>query len=143
MNYKLFTDGGARGNPGPAAGAILFDEDDHLIWFDSRYLGKTTNNKAEYQAVLLGMKNFQKAIASGDNDTNTKLTCYLDSELIVKQFNGEYKIKDQSLKSIYENVKKYIAGFEVEFIHVYREKNKFADKLVNISLDAANEKSED
>ena len=140
MTYKLFTDGGARGNPGPAAaGAILFDEQDHLIWFDSKYLGHTTNNKAEYQAILHGIKGFKKSI-DDLHDTNIKLTCYLDSELIVKQLNGEYKIKDSTLKTIYERVMEQVTGFEVEFIHIYREKNKFADKLVNICLDAANEK---
>lgn len=137
MTYKLYTDGGARGNPGPAAaGAILFDENDQLVWFESIYLGNTTNNYAEYEAILIGLKYFTKTFNSSN-----KIICHLDSELIVKQLNGEYKVKNQDLKLKFDKVKSLIEEYNVEFVHVYRELNKFADKLVNISMDAANEKS--
>ena len=137
MTYKLYTDGGARGNPGPAAvGIILFDEEDKLVWIESCYLGNTTNNYAEYQAILLGLKYCIKHI-----DKKHTIMCHLDSELIVKQLNGEYKVKNKALLSINNEVKDLVAERHVIFKHVFREFNKFADKLVNISLDAANEKS--
>jgi len=137
MIYKLFTDGGARGNPGPAGiGAILFARNEKLIWFESKYIGKSTNNQAEYKAILMGIECF---VDNETIDTDTKLICYLDSELIVKQMNGQYKIKDAKLKRIHEQIQDLIHELDIEFVHIYREKNKFADKLVNISLDARDE----
>lgn len=133
MNYKLFTDGGARGNPGPAGiGAVLFDENDKLIWLEGKYVGKVTNNVAEYMAILEGLKYFKKFYET----ENCALVCYLDSELIVKQLNGEYKVKNEGLKPYFSKIQDLILRLDVTFEHVYREKNKFADKLVNISLDA-------
>lgn len=141
MKYKLFTDGGARGNPGPAGiGLILFNEDNGLLAFEGKYIGMATNNIAEYQAILLGIKIFKKYLLV-HSDTDPVLECYLDSELIVKQMKGEYKVKDAGLKTIYSKVQENIQGMNVTFSHVRREKNKFADKLVNISLDAANAES--
>ncbi|MBD3280409.1 reverse transcriptase-like protein [Candidatus Dojkabacteria bacterium] len=131
--YNLFTDGGARGNPGPAGiGAILFDENDKLVWFDSEYIGESTNNEAEYKAILEGLTYFKKFFGS----KKITLKCYLDSELIVKQLNGEYKVKNENLKMSYNEIQSLINDLDLTFEHVYREKNKFADKLVNISLDA-------
>lgn len=130
MTLKLFTDGGARGNPGPAGiGAILF-EDDKLIWFESEYIGKATNNYAEYKAILLGLQKTLKIYPDAE------IICHLDSELVVKQLNGEYKVKNKPLKILNDKIQDLIVGKTIIFKHVYREDNKFADKLVNISLDA-------
>jgi len=129
----LFTDGGARGNPGPAAfGAILYDEEMQLIDLDGGFEGHATNNFAEYSGLLLGMK---LAVKKGI----TELTCNLDSELVVRQLNGQYKIKDENIKSFYSKIKKYFVNFEkLEFHHIPRSENKYADKLVNIILDTRN-----
>lgn len=137
MNYKLYTDGGSRGNPGPAGiGFILFDSDDNLIWSESKYLGKATNNMAEYKALEEGLNYVFKKVQDVE-----VLTCYLDSELVVKQLNGEYKVKNQDLKPLFDKISVLIDSKRVKFNHVYRENNKFADKLVNISIDAAHEQT--
>lgn len=129
----LFTDGGARGNPGPAAfSAILYDEEMQLIDLDGGFEGHATNNFAEYSGLLLGMKLAAK-------NGITELTCNLDSELVVKQLNGQYKIKDENIKSFYSKIEKYFVNFEkLEVHHIPRSENKYADKLVNIILDTRN-----
>ncbi len=129
--FSLFTDGGARGNPGPAAsGFVIFNEQQQLVQLDSVYLGEATNNLAEYEGLLMGLK-------AAKNNYIKKLKCYLDSELIVMQVNGAYRVKQPQLKEKWEQVKALTEFFEeIKFIHVRREKNKFADKLVNIALDA-------
>lgn len=131
MVAYLFTDGGSRGNPGPAGIAcILLNEAKQLIGFDGKYIDTTTNNQAEYQALELGLKLAAKAGV-------TELHCFLDSELVVKQLKGEYKIKDAGIKSNKQKIDELIKAFgKIDFKHVPREQNKFADKLVNIILDA-------
>lgn len=129
----LFTDGGARGNPGPAAfSAILYDEEMQLIDLDGGFEGHATNNFAEYSGLLLGMKLAAK-------NGITELTCNLDSELVVKQLNGQYKIKDENIKSFYSKIEKCFVNFKkLEVHHIPRSENKYADKLVNIILDTRN-----
>ncbi len=129
--HKLFTDGGARGNPGPAAtGVFIFDEKDALITFEGEYLGKATNNEAEYKALILGLENANKFGIK-------EIDCYLDSELVVKQLNGEYKVKQEHLKILKEQVQDLVFLFEkIAIHHVPREENKHADKMVNIILDS-------
>lgn len=131
MKVKIFSDGGARGNPGPAAaGVFLFDKDDKLLDFDGKYLGETTNNQAEYRAIILGL---QLASRKGA----TEILYYVDSELAVKQLNGEYKVKNEEIRKVKEEVDKWVEKFDkVTFFHVEREKNKFADKLLNLITDA-------
>ncbi len=130
MSLKLFSDGGARGNPGPSGiGFILFDNNNNLLWFESKYIGEATNNIAEYMALFEGLKYVHK------NHPNEELICHLDSELVVKQLNGEYKIKNEGLKPLFSDIKKLVTS-KTKFVHIERAKNKFADKLVNISLDA-------
>lgn len=129
--YQLFTDGGARGNPGKAAfGCVLFDNDLKLVDFDAKYLGRMTNNQSEYEAILAGLQLAQTHKVE-------KVKCFLDSELIVKQINGEYKVRNGNIKHLFEKLKLQIDDFEeVSFHHIRREQNSFADKLVNIILDA-------
>lgn len=126
----LYTDGGARGNPGPAGfGALLFSEDHKLIDFTGGYEAHATNNFAEYSALLIGLKLAQKKGV-------TNLECRLDSELVVKQLKGEYKIKDENIKNFYKKINELIIDFKsISFKHIPREDNKHADRMVNIILD--------
>ncbi|GIW69383.1 MAG: ribonuclease HI [Patescibacteria group bacterium] len=130
MTYQLNTDGGARGNPGPAGiGIVIRNERKEKIYEMGVYIGETTNNQAEYTAVLEGLKAaIERKIAN--------LICYLDSELIVKQLNREYKVKNAGLKPLFQKVAELAEKFEhIEFKHVPREKNTDADLLVNKALD--------
>lgn len=128
--YTLFTDGGARGNPGPGAiGVVLKNEAGEIVYEASQYIGPSTNNEAEYKALIHGLE------VAKDKNPGT-LACFLDSELVVKQLNGEYRVKNDKLKMLFDNVKKL--QFEIpniSFNHVLRKKNKEADKLVNTALD--------
>lgn len=125
----LFSDGGARGNPGPAGiGFILKISKSKPIEF-GEYVGKATNNQAEYLAIKGGLERALKEKVS-------ELACFLDSELVVKQLNGEYRVKNHGLRPIFEEVKELAGKFdEVTFSHVRREKNKEADRMVNEAID--------
>lgn len=130
----LFSDGGARGNPGPAAigGVIMRDgtEDGEVLEEFSSYIGRATNNQAEYQALLAGLDRARK-------HTDEAVVCVLDSELLVKQLTGEYRIKSPELKKLAHQVKHLEESFaSVSYRHTYREGNKRADALVNEALDA-------
>ncbi len=126
----LFTDGGSRGNPGPAAiGAVVYSSEGDVKETISRYIGETTNNQAEYQALFAGLQACQ---VQGAEEIN----CYLDSELLVRQLNGQYKVKDPGLTEQYHKVQNELRKFnKVTFTHVPREKNKLADQMVNEALD--------
>lgn len=130
----IHTDGGSRGNPGPAASAFVVEKDGEIVFEDSLFLGMATNNFAEYKAVTLALewiiKNVKKEGSEG-------VEFLLDSELVVKQINGLYKVKDENLKKMFLIIKTNIreSGLEVSFKHVRREQNKEADRLVNVELD--------
>ncbi len=126
----IHSDGGSRGNPGPsAAGFIIMDSNEHIIAEGGAYLGVTTNNQAEYQAVYLAL---QKAAEMEVKKIDFKL----DSDLVVKQMNGVYKIKNRDLWPIHERIKELLKEFEkVTFSHVRREFNRLADSMVNKILD--------
>lgn len=128
---KLYTDGGARGNPGPSAGAaVLYDDNGVLLEQSSEYYGVSTNNQAEYRALLLGLNS---ALKKGIK----VLSVFLDSELIVKQLNGQYRVKDVSLAAYYNIVKSLEGSFTfVSYTHIPRVLNKEADFLVNKELDS-------
>ena len=127
---KIFCDGGARGNPGPAAsGYVIKDADDKILEEGGLYVGETTNNQAEYRAVVLALEKAAKFKPE-------RIDFYLDSQLIVHQMNGVYKIKNTELKPVAENVKKLASQYPlVTFQHVPREQNQLADAQVNIILD--------
>ncbi len=126
------TDGGARGNPGPAGiGVVFSDSEEKVISTYHKYIGEATNNVAEYKALVW-------ALELAKNYEFDKIECRLDSELVVKQLNGEYKVKDQVLKELYSKVKELTFFKPVSFSHVRREKNKLADKLVNQAIDETN-----
>jgi ribonuclease HI len=131
MKGTLFTDGGSRGNPGHAGSAcILFGEQNQLLDFDAKTFEILTNNQAEYDGFIMGLK---LAIKNQISD----LTCNLDSELIVKQINGIYKIKDEKIAALKPRIDELMKQFNsITVQHIPREKNKFADRLVNLTLDS-------
>ncbi len=125
----LYTDGGARGNPGPAGIGYVLKLEDGELYEAGEYLGTATNNQAEYEALKRGLARAQEV------GVHT-VAVYMDSELIVKQIGGEYRVKNADLKPLYEAVCALISSFEkVTFQHVPRAKNKRADQLVNEVLD--------
>ncbi len=130
MKLILYTDGGARGNPGPAgAGAHLLDNEGNTVAELTQYLGETTNNQAEYRALLLALKKAQELGA-------TEIEVRADSELMVRQLNGQYKVKNEALIPVYQEAKKYLLGFAKWTIkHIPREQNKQADLLANKAID--------
>ena len=128
----LNTDGGARGNPGPsAAGIVLRNDEGNVLLKQGRYLGIGTNNEAEYQAIIFGLK------MAHETNPNDSLTCILDSELVVNQLNGIYKVKNARLAVLYKKVRELETKFKkVEYKHVLRYQNKEADAIVNNVLDS-------
>jgi ribonuclease HI len=130
---KLFTDGGSRGNPGPSAIAfVICKMDNNVVEKSGEYIGSTTNNQAEYQALKMGLKRAQQLGI-------TKLIVSMDSELIVKQINGLYKIKNAELLPHYNEIKQLAGQFEqITFQHVPRALNAEADAEVNRILDEKN-----
>lgn len=129
-NYIIYSDGGARGNPGPAAiGVVIKDENNKIIKEISKTIGETTNNQAEYQAILAGLEEVKKIGAE-------TVDCFLDSELVVKQLRHEYKVKNKDLAPLFVKAHNLSLQFKkISFTHVRREQNKEADKLVNEALD--------
>jgi len=126
----LMVDGAARGNPGEAGAGIVLQKSGDRAFRQGEYLGEATNNVAEYQALLLGM---QKAADLGVRNLEVKS----DSELVVKQLNGQYKVKNPQLQDFYFTVIRLAASFErVTFRHVPRDENREADRLANLAIDA-------
>ena len=128
----IYTDGGARGNPGPAGiGAVILDERGCIIGEISEYIGEATNNQAEYKALIAGLVKAKEMGA-------LELEVFLDSELVVKQLNREYRVKDKDLAPLFVQVYNISLGFKkIVFKHIRREKNELADKLVNQALNKA------
>lgn len=126
----IYTDGAARGNPGPAgAGAVLIGEDGSLLAELSRYLGETTNNQAEYQALIIALEKAKELGAKS-------LKIYADSELMVRQLEGDYLVRNDMLKPLFKIIKGKLQNFENYTIeHVPRERNGHADRLANKAID--------
>ncbi|MHA1110371.1 MAG: ribonuclease HI family protein [Promethearchaeota archaeon] len=130
---KLFTDGCARGNPGPAgAGYVITDMSGSEIDSGFKFLGKSeTNNQAEYGALIVGLSKCR-------NHSKGIIHVYSDSELMVKQLNGAYRINKPHLKKLADNVRLLMEGFQkVTFHHIKRDKNSRADELANQAVDQA------
>jgi ribonuclease HI len=124
----IHTDGGARGNPGPAGIGAVIKIGDKIHEY-KRYIGETTNNQAEYQALVMALTHAKELGV-------TEADCRLDSELVVKQLNREYKVRDKDLAVQFMKVWNLMSEFKkVTYKHVYREDNKEADKLVNEAID--------
>jgi ribonuclease HI len=128
--FIIYTDGGARGNPGPAGiGVVIYDEQKQVIDKLSEYLGVATNNQAEYKAVVAA---FKKAKELGA----TELDFYLDSELVVKQLKREYKVKNKDLAPLFLEIHNLSLSFKkISYTHIPRELNKVADALANEAMD--------
>jgi ribonuclease HI len=125
------TDGGARNNPGPAGiGVVISDPEGNILETYKEHIGDATNNIAEYRALIAGLKHAKRFEAE-------EIECRLDSELVVKQVTGVYKAKDEGMKEMLQIVREMVFFKPIEFVHVRREKNKLADKLVNEALDEA------
>lgn len=126
----IYTDGGARGNPGPAGiGVIIYNEAQRAVAEVSRFLGIATNNQAEYRAVIAALEKAKELTA-------TELSFYLDSELVVKQLNHEYKVKNKDLAPLFLTVHNLALDFKkITYTHIPRERNEVADKLANEAMD--------
>jgi ribonuclease HI len=131
VKARLYTDGGARGNPGPAAyGFVLESEDGTLLAAEGAAIGKATNNVAEYSGLIAGL---QRAIELHV----PQVEVVSDSELMVKQMRGEYRVKNEALRDLYDEAIALARRVgNVEYRHVKRAHNELADKLVNDALDA-------
>ena len=127
---RLYTDGAARGNPGPAgAGAVIISPDGHIVAKIGKFLGESTNNVAEYMGLILGLK---RAKAMGIKE----LDVYSDSELLVKQLAGDYAVKAEHLRPLHEEVRSLLGGFsEIQVRHIPREQNAQADAMSNRAID--------
>lgn len=131
MSVVIYTDGGARGNPGPAGAGVVILQDGKVLAEVQKYLGPVqTNNWAEYEAVVLALEKAKKLGLTGDIEFR------LDSKLVVEQLMGNWKIKEPTLKPQVAKVKALLADFGVvSFTYVPREENKEADRLVNEAID--------
>ena len=144
MKITIFSDGGARGNPGPAGiGCVIRQRDEETKRQRdkeiSRYIGEATNNQAEYRAVIEALKWIKETERQKDKETKRDLEIefFLDSELVVEQLNQRYKVKNEGLKPLFWQVRDLIfeLGGRITFRYISREKNKEADRLVNQAID--------
>jgi len=128
----MYTDGGSRGNPGPAAIGV------NIETLGKRYgecIGTKTNNDAEYEALIFGLKKLKQLLGNA-KAKSSQVECKLDSELVVKQLNHEYKLKEPRIQQYFIEIWNLMLDFgKVAFVHVPREQNKIADALVNEALD--------
>ncbi|KKU82476.1 MAG: Ribonuclease H [Microgenomates group bacterium GW2011_GWA2_47_8] len=133
MNYIIHTDGGARGNPGPAAVGVVIESEKTLITEFGKRIGETTNNVAEYTAVIEALKK----VESLKSKVEREIHFFLDSNLVVQQLNGKFKVKDGKLRELLIAVRmlEQEVGGKVSYGYVPREQNQRADFLVNKALD--------
>ena len=136
MQFTIHADGGSRGNPGPAgAGALIRDELGNAVASVSQFLGVRTNNFAEYEAVILAFETLAKLVGEGKAGT-TDVVVKMDSELVVKQMRGVYKVKHPTMKEQHARLASLAATFKsVSFTHVPRAENSDADALANDAMD--------
>lgn len=131
MSLVIYTDGGARNNPGPAGAGVVILKDGETIAEAKKYLGEQTNNWAEYEAVVIALEKAKELGLTGNIEFR------LDSKLVVEQLMGNWKIKEPTLKPQVAKVKALLADFgTVTFGYIPREKNKEADRLVNEAIDS-------
>lgn len=135
-NLKIYTDGGARGNPGPAGiGVFVINQQQECVYSASKFIGKATNNEAEYKAFLASLEWLETYLKSTSID---RVECFLDSKLVVEQINRNWKIKEPRLAEIAQQIWQILSSLSCQpkISHVRRELNKEADALVNEALDA-------
>ncbi len=133
----VYTDGGARGNPGPAGiGVVIQDERGSVLHESSAYIGETTNNVAEYEALIRALGDLKMF---GERLKNMQVEVRMDSELVVRQMQGAYKVKEPSLKERFGRIARMRLEHapNLTFVHIPREQNARADELVNEAIDSA------
>ncbi len=128
--WQLYTDGASRNNPGPSGVGFCFKKDEKIVCEQGFFIGKKTNNQAEYMALLVGIFFAKEFIKKSD-----KLAIFSDSQLLVKQMNKEYKVKDATLKKLQTIAYDLLKGYKYSFCHIYRHDNSQADELANRGLD--------
>ncbi len=133
-HIQIYTDGGSRGNPGPSAAGFVVLKNNEVLYKGSKFLGLGTNNNAEYNAVLLALEWLYENI---NNFQISEVQFFLDSELVVNQLTGKYKIKNENIKSLITAINVIRAKLDLgfSFTAVRRDKNKLADQMVNECLD--------
>lgn len=130
----MYSDGGSRGNPGPAALGVYIETLDKRF---GEFLGTKTNNEAEYAAIIAGLRKI-KSLIGKERAKKTAIECRMDSELACKQLNHEYKIENEKLQPLFLQIWNLMLDFgEVKFMHVFREKNTVADAEANKAMDEA------
>lgn len=135
MKITIYTDGGARGNPGPSAIGVVIAQEGKTVKKYGEYIGEGTNNQAEYKAVVFALKK-TKLLFGKQKVKSAEVSIYSDSELLVKHLNHQYKIKEGELQPLFLEIWNLMLDFkQVNFQHIFREKNKEADKMVNQALD--------
>lgn len=136
-DFITYTDGGARGNPGPAgAGVVVQDGHGETLVELAKPLGQMTNNQAEYWGLVFALERVQELVAERELKVPSVI-CYLDSELIVHQMNGLYKVKNEGLRPLYGRARELVLtlGGNIKFSHIPRRQNKRADELSNDAMD--------
>jgi ribonuclease HI len=130
MAYRIYSDGASRGNPGPSGiGAVILDENGQVVHEIAKYIGEVTNNVAEYEALLEGLAYCVKHKLS-------PIEILADSQLLIRQLSGEYKVKHENIKPLFQKAQEYLVHLKVSgYKHVPREQNKHADKLANQGID--------
>lgn len=129
MSYKIYTDGACRGNPGPSGIGAVILKDDKVVHEIAKYIGEVTNNVAEYEALLAALDYCVKKKIS-------PVEILADSQLMIRQLSGQYKVKHPNIVPLYQKAKEYLAHLKVTgFTHVMREFNKRADELANEGID--------
>ncbi len=135
MKFIVNTDGGARGNPGPSGVGFVIQQDGEIVKKGKAYIGETTNNQAEYEALIRALGDLD-GIAPKEGRKENHVEVRMDSELVIKQLRREYKVKDAGLKLQFAKVGALIAQFpSISFVHVMREENGMADELANEAMD--------
>lgn len=136
MEISVYTDGGARGNPGPAGyGLVIYDEDKKIIYQESKFLGIKTNNEAEYLGLIAALN----WLRENQSQLNIRQIVFnSDSELLVRQLNHQYKVKAKNLKNYFVTVQNLLTQINLPstFNHVFRQSNSLADKLANQAMDS-------
>ncbi len=135
MSYQIYSDGASRGNPGPAGIGAVILKDGQVVHEIARYIGTTTNNVAEYEALLEALDYCVKKKLS-------PVEILADSQLMIKQLSGEYRVKHENIKPLYQRAREYLVHLKITgYKHVPRELNKHADKLANRGIDGHFEKA--
>jgi len=134
------TDGGSRGNPGPAGiGVVFYDTNGEEIHSYHQFIGEATNNQAEYKAIIKALEILTKSkwMEKNNGSSEKKIICRLDSSLVVEQINGNFKVKNDGIKPLISEVNKLKSeiNIPISFVHIPREKNARADELANIAMD--------